>query len=388
MNSFFTIILSFIQFFCMDSNLLNNSNFFDNNYTYLDPISEYFEEIDYDSRNSIKNLMDFIDENSVSNINPETLKEGVLAAIVNSLDDPYATLESRTLNNFVSAIDGSYSGFGFDLDVIGEIPDGTYVVSNVLENSAADEVGLMAGDRIESINGIKVYANKKLYEGALDMKDEAHEFEIIRDGKKLNFKLTSKPYNEPTISYKTINKDIYYIKINHCARDLPELLKFHLNQIKQFKFDKVIIDLRYNLGGWESSVIESISFMTDSKIVGYKKSKQGIEEIKRKDVKKILDIKPIVLISNNTASAAELFASQLREYSNATLVGSRTYGKNKSQGVFEFGNRILKFTNFYISSKNDFELKYLGIEPDIKIEEGYPQPYEDKVLKEAVNMLR
>lgn len=357
--------------------------------TYINPINQQFVELNYDAKNEVNNLLEFVKENSVNPIKAKILNDYILEAIIKALDDEYAHIDNLSSQEYIDSLNGKYSGFGFDLDVIGSCPTGKYVISNVLENSTAFEEKLQVGDIIVSINGIKVHANQKLYEGALDMKAENknHEFIILRNNKKLKFNLSPHQYTEEPISSKVINKNIYYIKINNCAQDMPLYMAAELKKLNKFKYDKLIIDLRHNLGGWQDSAIKVCAMLCDDKIIAYQKDKKGISEIARDETKQIIDVKPIVLISKNTASSAELLADCLKLRAGATLIGEKTYGKNKSQGIYEFGGRILKFSNAYISADDKFELNFSGIEPDIYVEDQFTSPYSDLVLEKAKEWL-
>ncbi len=379
-----------IIFFLILSNFFSQ-NFFENKTpTYINPINNKFIEINYDSKNEINNLLKFIEENSLHDINPNILNDYVIESIVKSIDDEYAYIDNLSSDDFLNSVNGGYNGFGFDLDIIGEAPKGQFVISNVLENSAAFEKGLKAGDIIQSINGIKVYANSKLYEGALDMNtdDSENELSIIRNDKEIIVKLKAKEYTEPAISSRVIDKSIYYIKINNTSQHMPQVLEVELNKIKNFKYDKLIIDLRNNLGGWEDSAIKAAAMMCKQDIIAYQKNKDGISEIDRGDTEQVIAIKPIVLVGKNTASSAELLASCLREHAGATLVGEKTYGKNQSQGVYEFGGRMLKFSNAYISATKEFDEDFSGLEPDVYENVQYEPVYVDKVLEKAIELTK
>ncbi len=357
--------------------------------TYINPINQELIKLDYDSKNEINNLLDFVNEHSIHPIKAQILNDYILEAIIKALDDEYAHIDNLSSQEYIDSINGKYNGFGFDLAVIGTVPNGKYVVSNVLENSDAFVQHLQVGDIIESINGIKVYANKKLYEGALDMNSSNlnHQFVVLRNNNKLEFTLSPKEYTEPPINSKVLNKNIYYIKINNCSQNMPLYMEAELNKFNKFKYQHLIIDLRHNLGGWQDSAIKVSAMMCDDNIIAYQKDKKGISKIARGETKQITNIKPIVLISKNTASSAELLAECLRLRSGATLIGEKTFGKNQSQGVYEFGGRMLKFTNALISADDKFLLNFSGVEPDILVVDQYKSPYVDLVLQKAMEWL-
>lgn len=381
-----TLVIMLLLFLYSPASPLSDANI----ERYINTIDGRFYEMGYDSHNELENLLYFVKDNSIHEMDPNILKEYVLEGIVMSLGDKYATIEKKYGNTFLDSLDGKYSGFGFDLDIIGKSPEGSFFISNILEGSAAFDADLKIGDIIESINGVKVYANNKLYEGALDMKDEnePHTFVILRGDETLSIDLKPKEYVEPSVSAKTIGKDIYYIKINNCSPDMPLYVENELKKVRDFQFDKVIIDLRYNLGGWEDSVIKVCAMMCDQDTIAYYKDRNGVHEIKRGETKQITKVKPVVLVSKNTASSAELLAACLRKHTGAVLVGEKTYGKNRSQGVYEFGGRVLKFTNGLLSVDQNFPLNFSGIDPDILMEGLYEQPYTDKALNKAMELLK
>lgn len=356
---------------------------------YIDTVRGEFRELDYASGHELEQLLSFVRKHSLHEMDPEILKEYVLEGIIMSLGDDYAAIENRYESSFLDSLEGKYSGFGFDLGVIGESPGGNYVITNVLEGSAAYRAGIKPGDLIDSINGIKVHANRKLYEGAMDMvgSDGVHKLSIRRGKKTLHFDLKPVDYEEPAVSVRTINKDIYYIKINNCSLEMPLYVESELKKVRDFQFEKVIIDLRHNLGGWEDSVIKVCAMMCDEEVIAYYNDRSGVHEIKREGTEQITDLKPIVLISRDTASSAELLAACLKKHAGATLVGEKTYGKNRSQGVYEFGGRVLKFTNGILSADQNFPLNFSGIDPDIVIEGMYEEPERDKALEKAMELL-
>lgn len=380
----------YLAFFLILNQFYNFSDFsFTNSDEYLDTIYENVVELEDNNLDEINKLYKFIKENSLYDIKGKILKDEILKAILNSLDDKYSNFTYGNTDDFINSTKGEYTGLGFDLARTTYNNREEFIISNVLENSSAYENNLKAGDIIYSINSIKIAGNNKIYEGALELsKNKEHIFEIIRDEKKQKISLKAKPYNEPPISTKIINKNIYYIKVNNCSIDMPERLAHHLKKVNDFKYENLIIDLRFNRGGLESSVIKAISLFCNNEIVGYTKDKMGVKEIKRSDNKQIINIKPMVLISENTASSAELFANQLKEYSKATLIGIPTYGKNIAQGVYEFNGNLINLSVQYISANKDFDTKNFYVKPDYLIENPYELPYRDKTLEKAIELFK
>lgn len=381
MKSFFLIILILLQ-----SPL--NPNYEKKIQNSVDVVLEELTGQDADASNEVERLMNLVRENSLYQMNPALLKKKLLEAIIYSLDDEYASIDFYD-DALFDSVNGTYSGFGFDLELIGETPRGTYVISNVLDNSNAFRAGLQVGDRIESINGVPVHSSKLLYEGALEIVPGGpHKFRILRAGKPMDFTMNEIEYTEPPITSKIINKDVYYIKINNFSEEMPLHMRSELKKFRDFQFGKLILDLRHNLGGWESSAVEVCAMMCGDEIIAYNKSKRELLELKREGVEQITDVSPIILISKNTASSAELLAACLREKSGAILVGERSFGKNRGQEYFELDGKLIKLTGFLLSPNKDFDPSFQGLNPDHFVEEVYGSPYEDLVLKKALTLFR
>lgn len=95
--------------------------------------------------------------------------------------------------------------------------------------------------------------------------------------------------------------------------------------------------------------------------------KAGKETVKTSD-KVCLSAKMVVLVNENSYSAAEFFAAALQEYDWATIVGEHTTGKARSQVTIELSNggAIHISTNKYLTPKRVDLAEAGGIKPDIE----------------------
>ncbi len=355
-----------------------------------EPIAELnFLSFDKGLNAEVTELIELIEETSLYEIEKEKLREEIIGGIVKSIDDNYSGVETKN-SSVVDYVNGNYGGFGFDIDLDKE---GNFVVSNILSGGNAKKQGLMVGDRIISINEIPLMGNNKLYEAATDLIEDGkeHNFEIIRNDEKININIKREPYREPSIESKTIDGDIYYIDINNFSVDVFDEFAREIEEIEEFKFEKVLIDLRHNPGGSIQAAVDCASLICNNSPLGYTKRKDGIIKLEpSKNLKKIrdLNLSIVILVSKDTASAAELFADILREDLGAIIIGEKTYGKWLSQEVFNVGDLEVRFTTGVFSARKDFDLKKEGLEPDYIVEEKYPVPYRDTILKKALVLLK
>ena len=76
----------------------------------------------------------------------------------------------------------------------------------------------------------------------------------------------------------------------------------------------------------------------------------------------------VILANENSASAAELFTSALRDYGKVTIVGANTFGKGCGQSGFGVGNGVLILTSFLYAPPFSENYDGEGIAPDIAVE--------------------
>jgi carboxyl-terminal processing protease len=93
----------------------------------------------------------------------------------------------------------------------------------------------------------------------------------------------------------------------------------------------------------------------------------------------------VVLINENTASAAEIVAGALHDHHRAELVGVRTFGKGSVQNVFELPDgSALKLTTYRYYTPSGNSIQAEGISPDLLAEqprpEGDPEPFREEEL--------
>ncbi len=140
---------------------------------------------------------------------------------------------------------------------------------------------------------------------------------------------------------------IAYVRITSFIQNTTEELKRALSDLKAEGMRGLIIDLRDNPGGLLSAAVEiSDLFVSEGLIVStkgrntvtktYEAQKEGPHE----------DIPIVVLVNQNSASAAEILSACLQDHKRAKIVGQRTYGKGSVQNIIELedGNSVLKLT--------------------------------------------
>ena len=167
---------------------------------------------------------------------------------------------------------------------------------------------------------------------------------------------------------RIINDNIGYIKIKHFGRRTTEGFKKALTNVKDIDILGLIIDLRDNPGGSLEETIQIMEFFIPERRLLVTVSSKGQTKYFSRNNEEFT--RPLViLINSDTASCAEIFASTLRHYNKATLVGTESYGKGTIQKAFPLNyNHTLILTIGECYLADGTTLQDSGIKPDYVIE--------------------
>lgn len=146
--------------------------------------------------------------------------------------------------------------------------------------------------------------------------------------------------------------------------------------------DRWIVDLRGNTGGELNAAVDAMSvFMGKGELV-YLRGKDGkLYAARSSDAKETID-PVIVLVNGRTASAAELFAANIRDRQRGIIIGSRTYGKGVGQSAltkneypdaFADGFALL-LTTSYVFSDSLTTHNVMGVVPTLLVDDALTEP--------------
>lgn len=229
------------------------------------------------------------------------------------------------------------------------------------EGTPSQRAGLRAGDVIMSINGVDV--KKKMTDEVSNMLrgegGTALEVVVKRQGEAqpLTFRLKRETIQLPTISYYGIvGENTGYIYLGNFAEGSAREMRHAITDLKAQGMQKLVLDLRDNPGGAIDEAVNIVNlFVGKGEKVVYTKGKIPSSNRDYFTTSEPLDtITPIVvLVNENSASAAEILSGSLQDMDRAVVMGTRTYGKGLVQAIHEVSGRgHLKITisRYYIPS--------------------------------------
>jgi len=337
------------------------------------------------------------------------LKYASIAGLMASLGDPHtAFLEPKIAKEFAIETSGNFVGIGARLSAD---PLGAKIVS-VFEGSPAEKAGLKPADVITGVDG-KSVAGMELDKIVSKIRGEPKTtvtLTVIRGSadKPIQIKAVRAPIVAPSVEGKMLgDTGVAYMEITNFAEPTAEQFDRVWAKLAKQGPAGLVIDVRGNPGGLLQSAVDVLSRFVENKVVVKMKMRGGQEETAKTSMGRLagIDVPVAVLVNEDSASAAEIFAGVLRDYRLATLVGEHTYGKASVQNVFQLidgASAKITIARYYLPSgeyigrKVDEDGQYLsgGLIPEHLIDLDWSTEPElgnlakDAQLQKAVEVVR
>ncbi len=312
--------------------------------------------------------MHIIKTDYVKPVSGNTIIDGAISGMVNSLDDPHSVyLNAKSYKMLMEQTEGEFGGIGI---VMQHNPQ-TKIISiiAILPDTPGAKSGLKVGDEILAVNN---ETSKKLSYDAI----AAHirgpigskvKLTVKRKNEILHFTITRAAIKTPTVAAEMLPDKIGYIAIAMFAENTPQEFNKAYDKLQKAGMKGLILDLRNNPGGLlTSSVSIAKRLVPAGKIVSVVNRAGEKEVFYSKLAKKGCPI--VVLINGNTASAAEILAGAIRDTHAGILLGTKSYGKGSVQEIIPLGNKTaikLTIAKYYTPSGRCIDK--IGIEPNEKV---------------------
>lgn len=357
----------------------------------------------------IEEVLKRLDSSWVNSLD-EDLTEFIIESILLGTGDVYSNYMNK--DEYAEYTDSYYGNFvGIGVTVQWNAEKRTITVYNVIPNSPASEVGFCPGDILVAVNGtpLQFEANDT---SALDktgdmIRGEAGTYvdvTVLRDGEEITYHTERRAVVNPTVWSEMLEYNgqrAMYIMLTGFDYTTPIEFKNAIDKAENEGADMVIFDLRNNPGGLLSVVSTMLTYLVeDDALLCTTEYKTSSSEVRAGEYvspsveseKPTLIVTPkgsiaynqayadhtlklpcALLINQNSASAAELFTSVLRDYKLATLVGETTYGKGCMQVTYGLKDGYaLKLTVAYYTPPCGINYDIttegpVGIAPDLEV---------------------
>jgi carboxyl-terminal processing protease len=332
---------------------------------------------------------------------PEIFEEkkmvyGAIRGMIESIGDPYTVfMDPEESTEFLRDLDGQLSGIGAEIDK----RDDDLIVVTPIKNSPAQKAGLMAGDVILAIDDEPVFG-LNIFEAV----------RRIRGEKGTSVKLTIRRESEPQaldleIVRNLIKIDsveiemidgIAHLSIHQFTEETIYEFRTAIERLKSEKAKALVLDLRFNGGGYLDSAVDILSELIAGEKVAVKiesRIKENNEIAYVSGQASLPDLPLVVLINEGSASASEIVAGAIQDYKRGAVFGVQSFGKGSVQEVingFKDGS-TLRATVAKWLTPDGRSIDKEGIVPDKVVEWGDFEKTEGKIdpqLQAAIDYLR
>ena len=293
---------------------------------------------------SLEDARNLLRENYIDEIPEEILELPTVDQITDALGDPYTYY--MTAEEY-AAMDAGLSGS----DVVGigvmveQRADGLLVTS-VAPDAPAAEAGLRFGDLIVAVDGVTIQeAGSPDALTALVSGEEGTSVTItvLRDGEEWEAAMTRAAVSFPSVTGEVVDGHIGWIAYSSFG-DGSDYLESYI-RAEDPDADRWVMDLRGNGGGYSDEIVAAVGHVVGNCDVAYLANRQGELGVWRSgtlataltgEADGLIQEPLVVLVDGATASAAALFASNIRDYEEGLIIGTRTFGKGIAQSLFSF----------------------------------------------------
>ena len=285
-----------------------------------------------------KEILSYVDRDYVDSADTEGLTDYAVARMLEKLDPHSVYLPASEREKADAFLQGSFDGVGLDFYIFRD----TATVSSMLRGGPAEEAGLRPGDQLLRV-GSKAVAGTHFNSGQLTQllrgaRGSSIALTVSRHGQPqpISFTVARRRLPNPSVEPGVLLADgqTGYVKVNRFAADTYDEFKIELSNLRRQGLTRLVLDLRGNPGGY----LDRATRLADEFISGSRKLVYTDGKGEQYDTQTYARVAGdweqgplVVLVDENSASAAEVLAGALQDHDRALLIGRRTFGKGLVQ---------------------------------------------------------
>jgi len=327
---------------------------------------------EYTAEDKLAEAADIIRENYIGEYEESELTDQAIDAMVASLNDRWSYyMTAEEVSAYEMSSRNSYGGIGI---VVQDSEDNAARVLKVYEHSPAGEAGVFPGSLFLAVDGQDVSGMDKdsvvdLVRSAIARGQVVLRF-LCPDGAEREYSLTpGDVYTEP-VRFQALPSGLGYVRVENFEGRSAESAIAAVESLRARQVPGIIFDVRENPGGQLSELLKLLDYILPEGKLFISRNIDGSEDIDYSQPS-CVELPMVVLINEDSYSAAEFFAAALREYDWAELVGAQTSGKGYAQITVPMtdGSAIHISHIAYFTPKGVC-LAGVGLTPDLSVELG------------------
>jgi len=302
----------------------------------------------------------------VDSVDEQKLVEDGIRGMIEKLDPHSSYLTAKEVKQANEPLQGNFEGIGVQFNMV----EDTLLVIQPVSGGPSEKMGIVAGDRIVSVNdtaiaGVKM-AKEEIMRRLRGPKGTKVDLGVVRRGiaDTLNFIVTRDkiPVKSIDATYM-IRPHVGYIRIGSFGATTHDEFCESLKRLKSQGMKSLILDLQENGGGYLQAAVKIANeFLQDNDLIVYTKGRRTNRYEYKADGGGIFTKgKIIVLVDSYTASAAEIVSGAIQDQDRGIVVGRRTFGKGLVQRPIDMpdGSMIrLTVAHYYTPSGRCIQKPY------------------------------
>ena len=302
----------------------------------------------------------------VDSVDEKKLAEDGIRGMLDKLDPHSSYMTPKEVQDSNEPLNGNFEGIGVQFNMI----EDTLLVIQPVTNGPSEKVGIIAGDRIVSVNdtaiaGVKM-SKEEIMKRLRGPKGTKVRLNIVRQGIKDLLKFTVVRDKIPVKSVDAtymIRPGIGYIRIGNFGATTHEEFLESLDKLRHQGMEHLILDLQENGGGYLKAAVDIANeFLGKGDLIVYTEGRRVPRtEYNADGDGAFMTGKVVVLVDGYTASAAEIVTGAIQDHDRGIVVGRRTFGKGLVQRPIDLpdGSMIrLTIAHYYTPSGRCIQKPY------------------------------
>jgi carboxyl-terminal processing protease len=331
-------------------------------------VDNEFEEI-----KKYSDVLTLVQKNYVDKVDISELNDAAITGLLGKLDPHSIYMPPKNVKQSAEEFEGKFQGIGVRFTMAHD----SVLIDEVIPGGPSEAVGLIAGDKIYSIDGKRTtgFVEDSVIKHLRGPKGTKVTVTIARSGmpmesggpKPLNFEITRDDIPLYSIlAHFMVGENTGYIYLSRFIATSHEEMIKSLEDLKSHGMEKLILDLRDNPGGYlEQAVQIADEFIGGTKTIVYTKGRvSGFDDIDVSHPGQAYEKTPLVILVNSgSASASEIFSGAMQDLDRAPVVGATTFGKGLVQRQFPLsdGSALrLTVSRYYTPSGRSIQRPYEG----------------------------
>jgi len=294
----------------------------------------FFPKKSVNSADKIGQIINFIDKEYVDTVAKNNLINKAINAILEDLDPHSYYISAEELASYTEPLEGNFDGIGVEF----LIQSDTVRVVSAIEDGPSEELGIMAGDKIISVDGENIAGveinNEDVIKHLKGPRGTEVKVEILRNKEVLPFNITrgTIPINS-VVTSQLLDNTTGYIKISRFARTTYDEFMSHMGRLRAEGMEDIILDLRGNGGGYLNAAVQiSEEFLQKGQLVVYTEGKSSPKRsYYASKIGEYSEMPLAILINQGSASASEILAGAIQDNDRGLIIGRRSFGKGLVQ---------------------------------------------------------